>query len=67
MVRNSFDGQVEERNGELLSRKRDHEPGVGIRSMREVCRRCGGTLEYQWDENTFTLLILLVYYTVKLM
>ena len=59
VVRNSFDGQVEERNGELLSRKRDHEPGVGIRSMREVCRRCGGTLEYQWDENTFTLLILL--------
>lgn len=59
VVRNTFDGQVEQRGGVLLSRKRDHEPGVGLRSMREVCNRCGGTLEYQWDEDTFSLLIML--------
>lgn len=60
LIQNSFDGIVEEsKGGRMLSRKRQNCEGIGIRSMESICKRYGGTLEYSWDANTFTLCILL--------
>ena len=52
-------GRWFEKDGILLSRKRDNEPGVGMASMEHICHRYGGTLQHQWDEEAFTLLIML--------
>lgn len=59
MIRNSFDGKVEKRGDVFLSRKRNGKSGVGIESMREICRRYGGSLKLEWDEEFFTLLFIL--------
>lgn len=59
MVQNSFDGKLEIKHGEIQSRKRTSGPGIGIRSMKSICQQYGGTLETQWDDKTFTILILL--------
>lgn len=59
MVRNTFDGTVLQSGGELLSRKRDGRPGVGISSMRSICERCGGSLDIRWDDETFTVMFIL--------
>ena len=59
MVRNTFDGKLEKRGDVLLSRKRKNSPGVGIGSMEEICRRCGGSLKLDWDDECFTLMFIL--------
>ena len=60
VVRNTFDGTVYQNGPYLLSRKRRGEQrGVGVASMREICQRCGGSLEYTWDQACFTVLMLL--------
>ena len=59
MVRNTFDGKVEQSKEGLLSRKRDRGHGVGLQSMQAVCERYGGSLETVWDDTTFTVLFVL--------
>lgn len=59
MVRNTYDGQVEQDQDGLLSRKRDHGPGVGLRSMQAVCDRYGGSMDIHYDESTFTVIFAL--------
>lgn len=60
LIQNSFDGVVvESETGTLLSRRRRNREGVGFSSMDAVCRHYGGTMERSWEENTFTLCILL--------
>lgn len=59
LVRNTFDGKVEAGEEGLLSRKRDHAMGVGMRSMETVCHQYGGSMEVQYDENTFTVMFVL--------
>lgn len=58
-VRNTFDGNVEQKGSVLFSRKREHLPGIGLTSMRAICERYGGNMEVQWDKETFTTLFLL--------
>lgn len=59
VVRNSFDGKVNQIRGTLLSRKRENSPGIGISSMESICKRYGGNLEMQWDDRNFTVMFLL--------
>lgn len=59
VVRNTFDGRVIQKGKHLLSRKRENERGIGMRSMGTVCRRYGGTMQTDWDSDTFTVLFLL--------
>lgn len=59
VVRNTFDGEVQEEDNVLLSRKRHYEPGVGISSMKSVCSRYGGTMEVSWDDRFFTVIFML--------
>lgn len=60
MLQNSFDGVVQEtESGEVLSRRRGDKPGIGLASMRSVCEKYGGSMETQYDQTTFTVLLLL--------
>lgn len=59
LVRNSFDGIVEQKEKTLLSRKRENRPGIGISSMKTVCERHGGLLDTQWDDSHFAVTIIL--------
>lgn len=59
VIQNSFDGTVEEREGKLLSRKRKDREGVGLRSMRTICRKYGGMMEHSWEGNIFRVSIYL--------
>jgi hypothetical protein len=52
MVRNSFDGDVRQDNGNPVSQKIGG--GVGLRSVREVVARHSGDLLTEWDQETFT-------------
>lgn len=59
MVQNSFDGKLKIKHGVLQSRKRVNGPGIGLDSMQLLCKKHGGTMEIQWDDHTFTVLIIL--------
>lgn len=59
MIQNSYDGKLRVKRGELQSRKRTQGPGVGISSMQMICKKHGGTMEMQWDDHCFTVLIVL--------
>lgn len=59
VIRNTFDGKVEQSGGRLLSRKRENRPGVGVTSMKSICERYGGNMTVQWDDQCFTVMFLL--------
>lgn len=59
VVRNSFDGVVQESKDGILSRKQAGRVGVGLASMDAFCQRYGGTFQRSWDESTFTVMLLL--------
>ena len=59
MIQNSFDGKLKVKRGELQSRKRSRGPGIGVSSMQMICKKYGGTMEMQWDDQCFTVLIVL--------
>lgn len=59
VIRNTFDGKVDQSGDALLSRKRENRPGIGISSMESICKRYGGSFEMQWDDSYFTVMILL--------
>ncbi len=59
MIRNTFDGKVEQDKGGIRSRKGENRRGVGIASMRSICENYGGSMDIQWDEKTFTVMFLL--------
>ncbi|MDR2594210.1 MAG: ATP-binding protein [Fibromonadaceae bacterium] len=55
-VKNSFDGVVIEKNGELTSTKKDG--GFGLRSIRAVAERYGGHISIERAENVFTIYVM---------
>lgn len=59
VIQNTFDGKMEIEKGVIYSRKRDKEEGVGLKSMREICEKYCGTIEIKWNEDKFTVLIML--------
>lgn len=58
-VQNSFDGIVLAKGDKILSRKRDNQEGIGILSMKSICEKYGGMITFDYDENTFSTMILL--------
>ena len=58
-VQNSFDGVVLKKGDKILSRKRDNREGIGILSMKSICEKYGGMITFDYDENTFSTMILL--------
>ncbi|MDD3340000.1 MAG: GHKL domain-containing protein [Lachnospiraceae bacterium] len=58
-VDNSFDGVLHMDNQKILSKKRNHEEGIGIASMRQICKKNGGTCSFKADGNNFEASFLL--------
>jgi len=56
MVKNSFDGVVSEKNGELTSTKKDG--GFGLRSVKAIAERYGGHVTIERTENIFTIYVM---------
>lgn len=50
VVDNRFDGQLSIKNGHMLSRKREHTPGVGLISVKAVAGRYQGRMRFYPDE-----------------
>lgn len=59
MIRNSFDGRIDGGGERIFSRKGEKRVGVGLQTMRSVCEKYEGTLRTEWDENIFTVLMVL--------
>jgi len=60
IVENSFAGTIREKDGILLSQKRDYSRGGhGLPSILEICRKNGGTCRYDFEDGVFYLSILL--------
>lgn len=59
VVDNSFDGVLLEKDGKILSRKRENEEGIGIRSMRQICEKYGGVSRFEAEGNRFEASFLL--------
>jgi hypothetical protein len=57
MVANSFDGEVIETDGQLKRMKKNG--GFGLRSIRAVTGRYGGHMLTKWDDETFTVYVML--------
>lgn len=61
VMQNSFDGVVEKQDDKIMSRKRSGRHGVGLRSIKSICEKYGGTMETSHDENVFTGIFILPY------
>lgn len=59
MIRNSFDGIIEKEDGVMLSRKREHEAGIGLKSMKDICKKYHGSLQILYEEQEFSCMMLL--------
>lgn len=59
VVRNTFDGKILQSENGILSRKRKNRKGVGLASMQAICKQYGGSMDYTWDENNFTVVFVL--------
>lgn len=59
-VDNSFDGILIREGERIFSRKRKQEEGIGIRSMRQICQKYGGSCSFQTVGNEFEASFLLM-------
>lgn len=60
VIANSFDGNIQQDSrGNILSRKQEQAPGIGIGSIDKICQRCGGTVQRSWDDSCFTTVFML--------
>ena len=59
MISNSYDGVMDIEDDRILSRKRDHEPGIGLESMRSICEKHDAVMDIRYDEQTFNVLLII--------
>ncbi len=60
MVSNSFDGVVKNNKQEnIMSRKAKNREGIGLTSIKSVCEKYNGTLNIDYNDTTFTCMMLL--------
>ena len=60
VVQNTFDGQLKFSDDKtMLSMKRDNEIGIGLLSMKSICDRYGGVMEYNWTDDTFNIMFMI--------
>ena len=60
VVKNSFDGNLEKRDGFFLSGKREGAIGIGLESIRAAVKRVGGSSEFSADGSEFEASVLLM-------
>ena len=59
MISNSYDGVMDIEDDRILSRKRDHEPGIGLESMRAICEKHDAVMDIRYDAKTFNVLLMI--------
>ena len=59
MVQNSFDGKIQMSGNQIISKKGDNRIGIGLQTMRSVCEKYDGMMRTEWNETTFTILMIL--------
>ena len=59
-VDNSFDGFLIQEGEKIFSRKRKQEEGIGMKSMRQICEKYGGSCSFQTAGNEFEASFLLM-------
>jgi hypothetical protein len=59
MVQNNFEGKVKVVGDTIFSKKSENRIGFGLQTMRSVCEKHGGMMKTEWDENVFTVLMIL--------
>ncbi|MBO5046774.1 MAG: GHKL domain-containing protein [Clostridia bacterium] len=59
MVQNAFDGQVKNNADKIISRKGEKRIGVGLQTISSVCEKYNGTMKTEWNDHTFTVLMVL--------
>ncbi len=59
VIQNTFDGKVETSSDTIFSRKRENRVGLGLKSMHTICEKYNGSIKTKWNDNTFTVLIVL--------
>lgn len=52
-VDNTFDGNLNKKDNDFISRKRNNEVGIGINSMRDVCEKYDGFCKFESNGNMF--------------
>ena len=59
-VRNTFNGQISTKNGELQTIKKDSEKhGLGFKSIGEAVEKYNGHIMYEYNEKVFSVFIIL--------
>ena len=59
-VDNSFDGFLIQEGEKIFSRKRKQEEVIGMKSMRQICEKYGGSCSFQTAGNEFEASFLLM-------
>ena len=59
MVQNSFNGNIKVVGDQIFSQKEEKRVGIGLTTMRSICEKYGGMMKTEWDENVFTVLMIL--------
>ena len=62
VVQNTFDGKVQTLSDTIVSRKREDRVGVRLKSMQTICEKYSGSLKTKWNDNTFTVLLVMSLY-----
>lgn len=57
-VKNTFDGEIKEREGVFRSSKRNGN-GIGIQSVRHIAEKSGGASTFAFQNGTFTAKVML--------
>lgn len=55
LVQNTFNGQLDIRDGIIYSSKKSGRTGVGLHSLGDICRRYGGSMEYFAEDHLFSV------------
>ena len=53
IVDNSYDGVVIRKNGKIISRKNTEDSGIGIISMKSICKKYNGYCTFEANEKVF--------------
>lgn len=56
---NTYNGEIKEKNGTLLTSKDSKNHGIGLRSVEEAVKRNDGYMKVHYDDKTFKITVLL--------
>lgn len=58
-VSNSYEGKIIEKEGGIVSSKREHQIGIGIPSIKKIVNKYNGITKITYDDQVFKIQLLL--------